>query len=699
VSWDSSGTSEEALVEWGKAVGEMHGVNRAKGTFHQDLSNLATNVSGRPGLTKGDYYRFRPDEDIPTKHCDIMNTTDNIYHTVGLVRNIVDLMGDFAGQGVRLVHPNPRIQKFHRNWWKKVHGTERSERFLNYLYRLGTVVMQKQMAKISIKTERVLYKSAAKPDVQVKHTPTVKREIPWKYNFLNPATVDVVGGPLASFVGDPMYMVVLPSCLCRTIKSPRTTAEKALVAKLPADLKKAAKNNNGYPLDPERTSVHSYKKDDWQAFAKPMVYAILSDVALLEKLQLADMAALDGAISNIRIFKIGSLEHKVTPTRVAAARLSEILESHTGVGTMDFVWGPDIELLESNTTVHQFLGEEKYKPTLNAIYAGLGIPPTLTGTFGAAGTTNNYISLKTLTQRLQYGRDRLVEFWEQELAQVQKAMGFRFPAKVEFDLNTLTDEVAEKALLIQLADRNLISDELIQHRFGNDPDLERIRQQREQRERETGSRPNKSSPYHDPQFGLALKKLALQTGAVTPGQVGLREDGVHRGMKTFKKQKGEQTSLEMRQPKPAPSGKSGQPQQGRPKNSKDTKKRKDKEFKPKNKAVVEIWARGVQLAVGEFLVPYILDLYGKKNMRQLTSKESADFEKVKFDTLCNLEPLGVVDETTVKAALDAGPAPSELNQLRQDWIKEISTTLNRKLNIDEIKHMQSCLYAAYIGDE
>ena len=97
---------------------------------------------------------------------------------------------------------------------------------------------------------------------------------------------------------------------------------------------------------------------------------------------------------------------------------------------MDLVWGPDIELMETNSNVHQFLGEEKYKPHLNNIYAGLGIPPTLTGTFGTSGTTNNYMSLKTLTQRLEYGRDRLIDFWNKEIAMIQKAMGFKLPATI-----------------------------------------------------------------------------------------------------------------------------------------------------------------------------------------------------------------------------------------------------------------------------
>ena len=91
-----------------------------------------------------------------------------------------------------------------------------------------------------------------------------------------------------------------------------------------------------------------------------------------------------------------------------------ILGNNVGGGTMDLVWGPDIELIESRTSVHQFLGEGKYMPHLNSVYAGLGSPPTLTGTFGAAGTTNNFISLKTLTQRLQYGRDVLADFWKNQ---------------------------------------------------------------------------------------------------------------------------------------------------------------------------------------------------------------------------------------------------------------------------------------------
>ena len=41
--------------------------------------------------------------------------------------------------------------------------------------------------------------------------------------------------------------------------------------------------------------------------ANPLVYAILDDIVMLEKMRLADMSALDGAISNIRLWTLGNL--------------------------------------------------------------------------------------------------------------------------------------------------------------------------------------------------------------------------------------------------------------------------------------------------------------------------------------------------------------------------------------------------------
>ena len=150
---------------------------------------------------------------------------------------------------------------------------------------------------------------------------------------------------------------------------------------------------------------------------------------------------------------LGSLkvpDNKILPTKTAINKLRNILAGNVGGGTMDLVWGPELDFKESNSQVFKFLGSQKYEPVLNSIYAGLGIPPTLTGLAGnGGGFTNNFISLKTLVERLEYGRNVLLGFWNKEIEIVQRAMGFRFPARVHFDQMVLSDEAAEKNLLIQ----------------------------------------------------------------------------------------------------------------------------------------------------------------------------------------------------------------------------------------------------------
>ena len=700
VTWgDDIQSKQAALNQTSESLDEFNGIQKtsAMRRYGFDYSNLDTNTGGRPGLTRSDYYFFRPDEAPPREIKAIIERAEDIYQRVGLVKNVVDLMGDFACQGIRIVHKNKRIERFYRRWFKKIKGKDRSERFLNNLYKSGNVVIDRRTAKISLKVTDKLYQALGNADMQMVEMPEInieKREIPWKYTFLNSLFVDVTAGQLASFLHNKTYELKLPASLAKVINNPKSDAEKKVVSNLPQQIIDAAKAKKGYPLDPDKTIVFHYKKDDWQAWAYPMIYAIMDDITIIEKLKLADMAALDGAISNIRIFKLGSLEHRIAPTKAATAKLAQILGNNVGGGTMDLIWGPDIELIESKTTVHQFLGEGKYVPHMNSVYAGLGIPPTLTGTFGAAGTTNNFISLKTLTQRLQYGRDVLVEFWENEIALVQKAMGFKYPAKIEFDRMDLSNEDTEKALLVQLADRNIISDELLQTRFGFDPDMEKSRLNREQRERESNRMVKKSGPFYEPESDKALQKIALQTGIVAPSQIGLELE---------KKKSGEKSALEMKQsssPSPRMANDSkeslpGIPGQGRPKLAKDSQKRKTKTFSPQTGAGLMIWASKAQDRINEIINPVLLDFYNKKNFRSLSSVETNEVELIKTKILFNLKPFAKIDENMVMesfASLDSITNKQTIANYYA-WLKNISNELNSNLSTEDTKQAKASFYS------
>lgn len=705
ITW-SDEDERRTMLSRSDVLDSYEGIQRSTAS-HRSFLDIETNRSVRTGYSYQDYQRFRGDEAIPSGQKDIINMCMEAYDKVGIIRNVIDLMGDFACQGIKLVHPNKRIERFYRRWFEKINGKERSERFLNTLYRCGNVVVKRQTAKITKKLEDHL-RTASAADIEPELLKVAKKEVPWKYDLLNPMAVELVGNELGLFVGEPRFELRL-SGLIRGLISSSQYKNSDLLSMLPSDLAEAIKSGQkSVPLDPEKIEVFYYKKDDWLMWANPLIYAILDDVVMLEKMKLADMSALDGAISNIRLWTLGDLDHKIMPTKAAVNKLRNILSSNVGGGTMDLVWGPELDFKEAATEVYRFLGSEKYQPVLTSIYAGLGIPPTLTGASDSSGGgfTNNYVSLKTLVERLEYGRSTLVRFWNGEIERVQKAMGFRFPANIQFDRMVLSDESTEKNLLIQLVDRDLISMETVQERFGEIPEIEKIRINREARKRDKASMPPKASPYHNPQHREDLEKIALGKDSLKPHQIGLIPTDEEIGSNPLTVPDDRPKYDPEKDVEDSPSGPPsednspvGRPEDGRPKLSKDTQKRKQKEVKPRVSADYDfvnlfLWAVDSQKRISDILQPALLFHYDKKNIRSLTKSEFDEMEYIKFCILCNLKPYEDITPALAAELLeDNASVNPEIIGLQRMFIKQFVETNDRVPSIEEIRHIQSSAYA------
>lgn len=668
--------------------------------------NIDTDSSVRDQFRRGDYEYFRSSESIPRRSQDIIQMCMQAYRRVGLIRNIIDLMSDFGADGVKLVHPNPRVQKFYRGWFKHINGVERTERFLNILYRTGNVIVNRSMARIDLKDEQRMRTLGIdqRIDPDVRTDPTLSpltRTIPYRYVFLNPLTIEVLGKEIAQFVGRQVYAIKINNNLRRAAQSPKTEHERQLIEALPTDLRNAIiKGDHLFPLDPSKVSAFFYKKDDWQNWADPLIFAVLDDLILLEKMKLADLAALDGAISQVRLWKLGDLERGIFPTDVAVNKLAEILLSNTGGGAFDLIWGPELTLEETSTDVHNFLGGEKYDPVLNSIYAGLGVPPTLTGAATASGFTNNYISLKTLIQRLEYGRSQVRAFWQQEIELVRRAMSFRRGAIVEFDHMVLSDEAEQKALYIQLADRDIVSIDTILERFGEIPEIEMLKRRRENRLRETGQMTEKASPYHSPEKIHERIVAALSRGYLTPEQADIEIPTEFQGQKTpFDKQLEAQIKAKAMggsSPAKKPSGGPG----GRPKTSKDSSPRK-RTAKPVGASDQSVdflthlvWAKEAQSKISDLVTPAILNHFEKKNLRSLSAEEVDYAEKAKFQILCCLKPFSDITHRTVFSILNGGLLSNSIAKKLYDSFKSFVVQKNgREPTLDELRLIQASSYA------
>jgi hypothetical protein len=564
------------------------------------------------------------------------------------------------------------------------------------------------MAKIDLQSERRMrtlgVDEIIEPDIDDNPNlrPT-KRSVPIRYVFLNPLTIEVLGKDIAQFVGKQMYAVKINANLRRAASSPKNDHERKLIEALPVDLRNAILSGaKDYPLDPAKVSAYFYKKDDWQNWADPLIFAVLDDLILLEKMKLADLAALDGAISQVRLWTLGDLELGIFPTDVAVNKLAEILLSNTGGGAFDLIWGPELKLTETSTEVHNFLGGEKYEPVWNSIYAGLGVPPTLTGASTASGFTNNYISLKTLVQRLEYGRSTVRSFWEQEIDLVRQAMGFQRAAKVEFDHMTLSDEAAEKALYIQLADRDLISVDTVLERFGEIPEIEMLKRRREDRLREQDLMGQKAGPYHAPEKIHERIVAALSRGYLTPEQADIEIPVEFQGQKTpFDKQLDAQIQVKKMAggPPSSPKKKSGGTG-GRPKNSKDSsqRNRKPKPVGASDESVDFlahlVWAKDAQSRISDLVTPAILEHYSKKNLRSLSSAEIESAESTKFRILCSLQPFADVSaeyiESVAKASL---PLSVATKAIFGQYTKHVREKNGRDPTLDELRLIRVSTFA------
>lgn len=646
-------------------------IMRAK-SFNTYRNITEPNTSVRDAYSRDDYNYFRPNEANPTKNKEIIAKCIDAYNRFPIVRNVIDLMGDFAIKGISVVHTNPKLQDFGQKWFAKVNGPQVSERIANILLKAGNVVVKRGTAKLPTVTYNTLKnKKAVGADYKLKNIEFPEDEIPISYTTLNPATIDVIGGELAPFLGHQAFRfaVSVPSNFANNFGLSKKEVDN-IIAQLPQDIREALVGKNkgkAILLDKNKTIALYYKKDDWEVWAKPIIYPLLDDLSMYDKLRMADRAALDGAISHVRLWRLGDIKERIFPSPEVINKLATILNNNVGGGCMDLVWGPELDFKETTTEVYKFLGMEKYVPHLEAIYQGLGVPPSMTGSSGASGGfTNNVVSLNVLIERLEYIRKVITAFWEQEFAILQYVFGFKKPFSLSFESPKLTDETATNKLLVDLVDRNIVSEEFILKKFGAIPEMEKVRVNREQKEREDGERAPKTG-----QFNLLTKNQDEQTKTATAPKE--------------KKKKAKKSK------------------DGRPLGSPDINPRKPKNVTPRTSVGfvdVNLWALDALEKITNITQSVYLKSRKKANLRQLTASEFENYERFKFSLLCSLKPMSNVTEDIVKDIIknEIG-LPEFVDKLYKTTVGQYVEKHGEQPSIERLRQIQASIVALYKNEE
>ena len=267
---------------------------------------------------------------------------------------------------------------------------------------------------------------------------------------------------------------------------------------------------------------------------------------------------------------------------------------------------------------------------------------------------------------------------------------------------TLSDENSQKKLLLDMWDRNLISDEAVIEMCKEFPDIEILRQRREERERKRALRMAKAGPYFEADKAHEYMKIALGRGYVHPKDAGL---DMQEETTPFQDQLKSVEKAKLNAGGVAAKGKSkGKSGQGRPKGSKDSGARKSKAFKVRTSAeqvdnftdfmVKNIWAKETYSTLSEYVNPIMLRYFDKANLRELSVDEIAQTEKVKFAVLANLDPYSVIDAAQVKnLILSRCILPRQFKALYDELSSRAYEIHGREPSMEERKVIRSSVYA------
>ena len=240
--------------------------------------------------------------------------------------------------------------------------------------------------------------------------------------------------------------------------------------------------------------------------------------------------------------------------------------------------------------------------------------------------------------------------------------------------------------------------------------------------------PQKSGPYHNPQHRNDLEKIALSKDLLEAEDLGLvpsDETGSHpftkpedrrdtniieekreekkdkQDERDMKKMDKKQQSQPPQQEKFSPTGR---PEDGRPKNAKDEKKRKQKRVVPRTGASeftnLLLWANDAQKQISDIVHPALLAHYDKKNIRSLTKAQMDELEHIKLCVLCNLKPFVNINPEIVELILSEGKAVNAyVSSARNNFVYEFVKMSGRQPTVEEMRQIQSSAYASVVFED
>ncbi len=470
----------------------------------------------------------------------------------GIVNRVVTIFADFATEGLEIQHPDESTRNIINAWMQKAKIKERVHNFFMTLFVTGQVFIHRRHATLSdtdvrrlrryntrVFADGTMYAEMKNHDakIEAKVDPVASaiardgnreeflgeepsegdksQTIPWGYSALNPLQMDLRG---EKFRGQNHWVMLLSPQDLREFKAFMSAGGKNIAESggtLPPEFKERLEKKltvnktpgKGYSaeleLDEDELYVLQDNKFDWFDWAVPFIWPALEHIDFKRCLRAMELRACETVINSIFLFKLGNVKEGLPAEEEHFERLADMLQ--VPGNAMNIIWNEAIEAEVLTADVAKLFDPKKHESADRDILMALGIPAVLLG--GTGGSfASSFVAVASVLERLESARELISNWLMTEIKALADALGFRRLPSIKWGRNSLRDQTQWLQLVIQLADRGVLSKDTLLNEFGiSDFDIEVNKQREEQKNVE------EDQPEVMPHMGPYVKDAMVET--------------------------------------------------------------------------------------------------------------------------------------------------------------------------------------------
>lgn len=393
------------------------------------------------------------------------------FHSDPMAGKIIELMTTFANDGFKNECRNKKTKKWFDEWNDKAQmEVVRNWIFLEY-FRSGNVTTYREFVKYS--PELFKSKAAFEEAFAAKKKDWTKSQIPIAYTVINPLYVKVKNGENNAWK-DTLYGNDNISVDSSSKEDMNSLEVSSNITQRVKDILRS--NVSDKPLSEKQYQRILRMRQPYEAYGTIMMERAFNALYEKNKMRQMDLDTLNSSISQLIKVTVGDKDYPATPRQVKA-----ITNAFQNVGKSQMIFWNHTLQVEAIKMENHIIDEKKYERVDSDIRNAFGISEVLLGGGGSkVNFATSYLQLKAFITNLIDARKAIARWYDSQYQEIAKVVGFDEVPTVVFNPLSLTDEIAEKQLIMQLVDRGIISYETAQIQLGFDPDIEEERRTNEQ---------------------------------------------------------------------------------------------------------------------------------------------------------------------------------------------------------------------------